>query len=492
MSAYEALERRFERLSALGHALSILSWDRSVMMPTGSNAGRAEAMANLEVMAHELLAEPVVDDWLADAEATPPASAWARANLAEMRRAHRRATAVPAELVGALARATAACEMTWRTARPSGDFAALQSGLAEVVELTRAVAEAKGEALGLAPYDALLDDYQPGLHRSRIDPLFDELAAALPPRIERILERQRPPLQPSSAFDAASQRVVATELMQRLGFDFGRGRLDESAHPFCGGNPDDVRMTTRWDESDAATGLMGVLHETGHALYEAGLPAEWVHQPVGRAAGMVAHESQSLLIEMQACRSPAFVTHLAGVLASRFGDDPALAPTNLIRLYHHVERGFVRVDADEVTYPLHIVLRYRLEQALMSGDLAVADLPEAWNEAMRDLLGVTPPDDRLGCLQDIHWPVGAFGYFPSYSLGALVAAQLFEAAERAIDGLDAALAAAEFAPLVDWLRANVHGRARSVPFEQLLVDATGSGVGTAAFLRHVDRRYLSD
>ncbi len=489
MPAYATLERRFERLAALGHALSILSWDRSVMMPAGANGGRGDAMAALEVMAHELLADPAVGELLADAAADPPDEPWARANLREMQRAHVRATAVPADLVGALAKATSTCEMTWRRARPAADFAALLPELAEVVALTRAVAEAKGEALGLDPYDALLDDYQPGVHRRQIDLIFGQLAEALPPRLDRILGRQAPPRRPSIVFPASQQRALALALMAKVGFDFEHGRLDESAHPFCGGNPDDVRMTTRWDERDVATGLMGVLHETGHALYEAGLPAEWRHQPVGRAGGMVLHESQSLLIEMQACRSPAFIGHLGGLLRDAFGDDPALAADNLLRLYHHVERGPIRVDADEVTYPLHIVVRYRLEQDLIGGRLEVTDLPEAWNAFMADLVDVRPPDDGAGCLQDIHWPVGAFGYFPSYSLGALTAAQLFQAAERAIPELDDRLACADFAPLLDWLRTHVHGRARSVPFETLVEDATGSALGTAAFLAHLDRRY---
>ena len=217
--------------------------------------------------------------------------------------------------------------------------------------------------------------------------------------------------------------------MAQMGFDFERGRLDESAHPFCGGVPDDIRLTARYEAADVTSGLMAILHETGHALYNAGLPRVWRHQPVGEARGYAVHESQSLLVEMQVCRSPAFLHYLAPLLAETFGrDDPALSADNLYRRAIHVERGFIRVDADEVTYPLHVILRYRLEKALLEGDLEVADLPGAWNEGMRELLGLTPPDDRVGCLQDIHWSVGAIGYFPCYTLGALMAAQLFEAA----------------------------------------------------------------
>ncbi len=489
MQAYNALERRFARLAALGHALSILSWDRSVMMPHASNAGRSDTLAELEVMAHELLVDPVVAGDLAQAEAAPPSDPWQAANLAEMRRAHRRATAVPAALVAALSHATARCEMTWRAARPQGDFALIEAELTEVVARTREAAIAKGEALGLAPYDALLDDFQPGLQRAHIEPIFATLSEALRPRLERILERQDVPLRPAGPFPAERQREIAINLMGRLGFDFNHGRLDESAHPFCGGNPDDIRMTTRWDEADVVTGLMAVLHETGHALYETGLPFDWRQQPVGRSGGMALHESQSLLIEMQACRSPAFVAFLGPQLRAAFGDDPALTDANLERVYHHVHPGLIRVDADEVTYPLHIILRYRLEQALIDGTLRVADLPEAWNAQMSELLGVTPPNDGVGCLQDIHWPAGAFGYFPSYSLGALLAAQFYEAAHVALPELDADLMEGNVEKLVDWLRANIHSRARSVPFDQLVTEATGAPLGIDAFVRHVNRRY---
>jgi carboxypeptidase Taq len=489
MSAYKALERRFSRLSGLGHALSVLSWDRQVVMPPGANAGRGEALGELEVMAHELLTDPAVAELVEAAGEEALAEPWERANLEEMKRAHVRAVAVPGELVGALARATSASEMTWRTARPAGDFKALEPELTEVVRLTREVARAKGGALGLSPYDACLDDFQPGIHGDRIAPVFERLATELPPRIERFLAEQRQPVKPTKRFAALEQRGIATALMERLGFDFERGRLDESAHPFCGGNPDDIRMTTRWDESDVASGLMGVLHETGHALYEAGLPAEWRQQPVGRSGGMTLHESQSLIVEMQACRSPAFIWFLGERLREAFGDEPALAPENLEALYHHVERGLIRVDADEATYPLHIILRWRLERAMIEGELEVADLPDAWNEGMRELLGVTPPDHATGCLQDIHWPAGAFGYFPSYSLGALLAAQLFKAAEAAIPELDGRLRRGDFRPLLDWLRTHVHHRARSVAFEPLVEDATGAPLGTDAFLAHLDGRY---
>jgi carboxypeptidase Taq len=279
--------------------------------------------------------------------------------------------------------------------------------------------------------------------------------------------------------------------METLGFDFHHGRLDETLHPFCGGVPDDVRVTTRYSEDDFVSAIMAVIHETGHALYERGLPAGHRHQPVGDARGMVLHESQSLLMEMQACRSPAFLSLLSGWARDAFaGDGAAWDAANLQRIYTRVERGFIRVEADEITYPLHVILRTRLERALLVDDLAVADLPDAWNAGMRDLLGVVPPDDAMGCLQDIHWFDGAISYFPTYTLGALAAAQLFQAALRADPGIPAAIAAGDFAPLRTWLGTHVHGRGSSASTDEILRDATGSALGTEAFLAHLRARYL--
>ena len=236
---------------------------------------------------------------------------------------------------------------------------------------------------------------------------------------------------------------------------------------------------------------MGVLHETGHGLYELGLPRDWRRQPVGNARGMVLHESQSLLMEMQACRSDAFVEFAAPRMRAAFGKNgPAWTEDNIHRIYTRVAPGFIRVDADEVTYPLHIMLRYRLERAMLAGDLALADLPGAWNDGMRELLGIVPPDDSLGCLQDIHWPDGGWGYFPTYTMGALAAAQLFGAARRAVPGLLEAIGRGDFAPLLGWLRTNVHGKGSIATTDEILTEATGAPLGTAAFKAHLESRYL--
>jgi len=340
-----------------------------------------------------------------------------------------------------------------------------------------------------------MDRFEPGAREADIDAVFADYGAFLPGFLPRVLEhqaRQGAPIMPKGPFPQATQKDLAKRLMAQLGFDFTHGRLDESLHPFCGGVPEDVRITTRYSEDEFVQSLMGVIHETGHALYERNLPKDWRLQPVGQARGMTIHESQSLLMEMQACRSAAFCSYLSGQLRATFpGNDAAFAPDNLRKIYSRVQPGFIRVEADEVTYPAHVILRYRLEKALIAGDMDLGDLPGEWNAGLRDLLGITPPDDRLGCLQDIHWYDGAWGYFPTYTLGALAAAQLFVAAREVVPGLMAAIGRGDFAPLLGWLRINVHGKGSLADTDTILSQATGRPLGTAAFKAHLETRYLS-
>ena len=329
---------------------------------------------------------------------------------------------------------------------------------------------------------------------ARIDEIFADLARFLPEFLAEVMERQTrsPTAQaPEGPFPRARQEALARRLMGAVGFDFDHGRLDVSLHPFCGDVPDDVRITTRYDEADFMKAMMGVLHETGHALYERGLPAAWRLQPVGEARGMAMHESQSLLIEMQACRAPEFIAFMAPLAREAFGGTgPAWTPANLAALYNRVAPDFIRVDADEVTYPAHIILRTRLEKAMITGAMEPEDLPAAWNEAMRELLGITPPDDARGCLQDIHWYDGAWGYFPTYTLGAMTAAQLYAAAKAAVPQIPGAISRGDFAPLTGWLRDKVHALGSSLASEDILIGATGKPLDPTVFKAHLEARYL--
>ena len=493
---YSELERRFGRISAVNRAGAILNWDRSTMMPEGASGDRADQLATLGVVSHEMMVASDMADLLARAEEGRGAlDRWRAANLREMRHAWVHESALPGDLVEARTRASSACEMAWRDARKNNDFKALLPTLGEVVNITLRVGEAKAAALGVPLYDALLDEFEPGGRCARIDSLFAELKSFLPGLLGEVTERQArqgPTLPLDGPFPIEAQTRLGLDMLHTIGFDFTHGRLDVSAHPFTGGTADDTRITTRYDEDDFARALMGVLHECGHALYEAGLPREWRRQPVGNARGMVLHESQSLLMEMQACRDRAFIDFAAPRMRAAFGrDGPAWEEGNVYRIYTTVKPGFIRVDADEVTYPLHIMLRYRLERAVLGGDLKLADLPGAWNDGMRELLGVVPPTDTVGCLQDIHWPDGSWGYFPTYTLGALAAAQIFAAAKKANPGLLASIGRGDFAPLLGWLRANVHGKGSVAGTDEILTEATGAPLDTAAFKAHLESRYLS-
>lgn len=489
MSAYESLKTSFHRIACLDEAAAMLGWDAEVMMPPGGAEARGEQMAVLAGLSHEALCAPDVSEALAAAE---PQTGWDARNLTLMREAHVRATALPRDLVEAQIRASRACESVWRGARQENDFAAVRAALTEVVRLTREEAGILGKALGLSPYDALMSRYQRGIDAALVGRIFDRyetfLAQALP--LAEAKQAQHPPHElPAGPYAAAVQAALARELAKAAGLDFNAARLDVSAHPFCGGTTTDIRITTRYDEADFCAALSGVLHETGHALYEQNLPKNWARQPVGAAAGMAMHESQSLIIEMQAVRTEGYLSYLAPLATKAFGQPISLA--GLKDRLCRVRRSFIRVEADEMTYPAHVLLRFRLEQALLSGDLAVADLPGAWNDGFTSLLGITPPDDTQGCLQDIHWFDGLIGYFPCYTLGAMAAAQLMATARQALPDLEACLSKGDLSPLTGWLAVHVHGVGASAGFNEILQAATGEALNPAYFEAHLRARYLA-
>jgi carboxypeptidase Taq len=460
-------------------------------MPPGGGAARGDQLAVLAVLRHAHLTAPDMEADLAAAEAS---DAWESADIRLMRHAYIRAKALPADLVEAQAKANSNCEKIWRVARGDADFNRVKPHLAEVLRLTREAAAALSSALGLCPYDALMDGYQQGIAVDNITPIFAEyetFLATVLPEVEENQARQPKPIRPVGPFAIEAQQQLCRDIVQRLGLEFDHARLDQSAHPFSGGTPTDVRITTRYVEDDFIPAILAVVHETGHALYERGLPSAYARLPVGEAAGMAVHESQSLIVEMQAARSDPFLGWLGGRLHETFGGSAEpYRPENLGRLLRHVKRSLIRVDADELTYPAHVILRFRLEQALISGDLAVADLPGAWNEGMHALLGIVPPDDAQGCLQDIHWYDGAFGYFPSYTFGAMSAAQLMQAARAHVADLDGALGRGDLSPLLAWLRRHVHIVGSRLGLNQILEAATGRGLDSTAFHAHLRRRYL--
>ena len=491
-SAYQRLAVRFRLIATIGECASMLGWDAAAVMPPGGGAARGDQLAVLAVLRHQHLTAAEIEADLAAAETADP---WEAANLRLMRHEYARARALPADLVEARAKANSHCEKVWRIARNDANFGVVQPYLAEVLRLTREAAAALSDALGLSPYDALMDGYQQGIGADDVAPIFaayeDFLATALP-AVEDLQARGPTPTLPIGPFPIAAQTALCRDLAQRLGLDFEHARLDQSAHPFSGGSPSDVRITTRYLEDDFTSAVLAVVHETGHALYERGLPSAYARLPVGEAAGMAMHESQSLIVEMQAFRSDAFLGWLGGRLHDAFGGAPEpYRLENLGRLWRYVRRSTIRVDADEMTYPAHVILRFRLERAMIAGDLAVVDLPEAWNSGLKALLGVTPPDVSQGCLQDIHWYDGAFGYFPSYTLGAMAAAQLMQTARDQVPDLDHAFGRGDLSPLLSWLRTHVHDVGSRFGFNDILAHATGRKLDPSAFQAHLRQRYLN-
>ncbi len=496
MTPYKKLEAVFFRYSALCDASSMLHWDNATMMPTGSGDARAAQLTVLAELSHWMITQPELWGLFADAEAQQGAlDDWQQANLHEMLRVWRHATALPVGLVAAFTKACHESELFWRAARKDNNFRDFIPYQERVLGLARESAQARAEALGLSPYDALLDQYDPGTRVSVIDPIFNDLAGFLPDFIRKVMARQAaesPPVEPDAVIPVGAQKALGMQFMRRLGFDFNRGRLDESVHPFCGGVPGDVRLTARYDEKDFLSGFFAVMHETGHALYEMGLPEQWRSQPVGQARGMAFHESQSLLSEMQLCIHREFLEYAVPVMREAFGvTGEAWTPENVYCLMTRVRPSLIRVDADEVTYPAHVILRYRLERELIGGTLAVKDLPEAWKAQMQSLLGVTPDTDADGCMQDIHWPDGTFGYFPTYTLGAMIAAQLFHAVQKEVAGLPELIRRGEFAPLFGWLRTHVHGFGSKLSSPDLLRSATGETLNTSYYKKHLETRYLA-
>ena len=492
-SPYEELSSTWTRLHHLGHLQSIASWDRAAMMPPKGSEARSRALAEMSALLHRMRTDPRLAELLtrAEAESLEPVQ---RANLAEMRREWRSSNALPEALVQASALATSRCEHAWRSQRPANDWAGFAVNLREVLRLARETALRLSQQMGVAPYDALMDQFEPGMSSAEVDRLFGDLQQWLPDLVRRARERQahETVVLPTGRFPKATQRALSLDVMALLGFDFDAGRLDESVHPFSGGVPEDTRLTTRYREDDLMQSLMGTIHETGHARYEQNLPRELLGQPVAYARSMGIHESQSLSFEMQLGRSRAFAGLLAPLLAKHFGAQAAFEPDNLHKLMTRVKPDFIRVDADELTYPAHVILRYRIERQLIEGTIAVDDIPALWDEAMAALLGVdTRGNYRDGCMQDVHWASGAFGYFPCYTLGAMYAAQWFATIRARWPDLDARIERGELAPVFDWLRDNIWTQASRWSSQELATRASGEALNPAHFRRHLEARYLS-
>ncbi len=477
-------------------AEALLDWDQEVLMPKRAAEYRAAQTAFLAGLAHEKLTGDGFGDLLAAVEREADADPLVSANVRELRRDFDRSVKVPTWLVQEIARTTTLAKQTWQTARKNSDFASFAPTLEKVLDLKRQMADHIGWKT--EPYDALMDEYEPGAKSADVQALFDELRKELVPLVRDIAAAPRQPdlsilsrVCPQPAQAAFGRRVA-----EAIGFEFDAGRLDVSTHPFCSGTcPNDVRLTTRYDEKYLPMSLFGVLHEAGHGLYEQGLEMANVGTPMGKAVSLGIHESQSRMWENMVGRSREFWQHFLPALLQQF---PALAgagggsPVTLdawVFAINAVRPSLIRVEADEVTYGLHIMLRFDLERRMIAGKLAVRDVPAAWNDGMKALLGIAPPDDAQGCLQDIHWSMGSFGYFPTYQLGNLYAAQLFAAARRALPDLPQKIAGGEFRTLREWLRTNIHRHGKRHRATELLRQVTGQAPTVRPYMDYLNGKF---
>ncbi len=491
--SFAKLDQLGRKLEALEHALAILGADEATHMAVGGGEKRAEALAALAGMHHRQATAPEIADWIGAAEGEA-LDIDQQAALREFKRQYTNMTCLPSEFVERQTVARMRCEQLWRDLRAKNDWAGFLPALEGVIALVREEAAMRADALKLQPYDALMEQYDPGNRAAEIAPVFDELKRFLKGFVPEALEVQaqrlaKTPLKPlSGVYPIERQRELGLAMMAAVGFDLTRGSLSVSHHPFCGGVPTDVRITTRYKTTDFLSSLMGVLHETGHALYEQNLPKEWSHWPLGKARGMAVHESQSLFVEKQLGRNPAFWDWGLPLVEEHLGEHWNKA--DILAHVHRVEPGLIRVDADEVTYPLHVILRFELEQELVSGRLSPVDLPEAWDAKMRDYLGLSTIDNPAdGPMQDVHWPSAAFGYFPSYTLGAMMAAQQWAALKRQHPSIDDEIAKGDFETVNGWRRDNIWSQGSRYSTPELLERATGEKLNGKYFTEHLRKRY---
>ncbi len=490
--AYASLRARFHEVALLRSTEGLLGWDQETGMPSKAADWRAAQMAHLTGWAHRLSTAPEVGEWLAAAEAAgAPETGPEAVNVRGWRRDFDRETRLPTALVEAFSHATSQGMHAWTAARKASDFAAFRPMLEKLVQLSQEKADHYGWTT--CRYDALMDLYEPGARSAEIGALFarlgPEVAALIGPAAEK--SRAQPENLLAGHYPVAAQQAFNREVAEAIGFDFAAGRIDTTTHPFCTGlGPGDTRLTTRYDESEFFSSLSGVLHEAGHGLYDQGLrEAEW-GLPAGEAVSLGIHESQSRLWENHIGGSEAFWAHWYPRARHYFPGLKAFGPEQLAAAARRVAPSFIRVDADEVTYDQHIILRFELERALINGDLAVRDVPEAWNARFQELLGLAVPDDARGCLQDIHWSMGSLGYFSTYTLGNLNASQLMRAAHRALPSLEGELAVGRYGALLGWLREHIHAPGRTWDPPALMERATGETTQTRDHLEYLKAKFL--
>ncbi len=485
---YAEFEQRVRRLGNLGQAEEVLRWDQEVMMPEGGTPARSQQLSVLSGIKHELLTDDQLTTLLAEL-ATADLPPQKNATVREIKRRHDRAVAVPTELIEEISETTSEAVSVWETARKEDDFEAFAPILDELVELKREYANHVDPDRD--PYAVLFEEYEPYLGLDTAETILSQLRDELVPLLDAIAASDTELDQPfEGTFEVERQEEVARTALDVLGYDWEHGRLDTSAHPFSTGNVYDARITTRFDETEPLDSLLSTIHEFGHATYTRGLPDDEYGTPLGESRDLVVHESQSRFWENHVGRTHAFWTGFLPTFTEQF---PELADLTVGEIYQAINQIYpdntIRVEADELTYHLHIILRFEIERDLISGDLTVSDIPTVWNDKMENYLGIRPETDAAGCLQDIHWSHGAFGYFPTYSLGSVLAAQLHHHAAAAIDNVDELIQNGEFNPIHDWLTDQIHRHGCRYTTPALIETATGEAFTADYFLDYVDAKF---
>ncbi|HEY7119811.1 MAG TPA: carboxypeptidase M32 [Tepidisphaeraceae bacterium] len=480
-----------KEVALFGSIGSLLGWDERVQLPPKGADHRANQSSLLARKVHEQFTSPRIDELLREVERSGLINDGdIAANVRETRRQYDRATKLPSSLVEEMARTEVLAQNAWADARKRNDFPAFRPWLDRWLDLKKQQANCYGYQGHI--YNALLEDFEPGETAENLSRVFDALRGPLVDLIGRIVSsgRQAPLEILERHYPAAAQAALAREAAVAVGFDFDAGRLDVSVHPFCSGiGPGDTRMTTRYDEKYFGDAFFGVLHETGHGLYDQGLPADHFGTPLGEAVSLGIHESQSRMWENLVGRSRSFWRFFMPRARAAFPETlKDVKEDDWYRAVNDVRPSLIRTESDETTYNLHILLRFELEKALLTGDLKPADLPAVWNQRMKEYLGVDVPDDARGCLQDIHWSGGAIGYFPTYTLGNLYAAQFFEQARKDLGDLDAQFSRGQFTPLLDWLRKNIHSQGKRYRAPELVGRITGKALSAEPLLAHLRRR----
>jgi len=494
LSAIESLLEYSRDFYGLRSAVGLLAWDQETMMPSHSGDGRARAMSALSKIMHQKLLDPSFKDLLDKSEALVSLTLEEKAIVRELKRDRDKAVKIPEKLAAEIAETASKAQRIWAEARPKNDTAAFNPWLQKMIELRREEAECLGYANN--PYDALLDNYEPGLTSNYLKTLFHDLKTELVPMVAKIKDAQSSGSNSNTAFAGKkfpipAQKVFNQKILSAMGFDLNAGRLDESAHPFTEGlHPKDVRLTTRYSETDLMSALFSTLHEGGHGIYEQNFDPKYFGTPMAEAVSLGVHESQSRLWENQVGRSRDFWSGYYPMLQEIFSQQLLeVTLDGFLRAINRVEPSLIRVEADEVTYNLHIVLRFELETALFNGELKAADLESAWNQGMERNLGVTPDSASTGYMQDVHWSCGLMGYFPTYTLGNLRSAQLFDQATIEIPGLSTKISGGQFAPLKNWLKEKIHQHGRMYDGDTLIEMATGSKTSSVPFVNYLKGKY---